>query len=135
MENYKNCVNSHKIKHSTVPHWTSGSSNVFKRIISNKKSRSIVMSEEVKSSNLIGILQSSRSTGMTQLQLRSWSWTSFNLKDCLIAWSASYLHHWLETKWYVKTRMTLLLLWIAFAMLSSTETPGLKSLSEIQPEK
>jgi hypothetical protein len=52
MENYENCVNSQKIKHSTVPHWTSGSSKVFKRLISNKKSRSIVMSEEVNSSNL-----------------------------------------------------------------------------------
>jgi hypothetical protein len=45
--------------------------------------------------NLIGILQSSRNTGMTQLLLRSWSWTSLNLNDCMIAWSASYLHHWL----------------------------------------
>jgi hypothetical protein len=27
LENYENCVNSQKIKHSTVPHWTSGSSN------------------------------------------------------------------------------------------------------------
>ena len=33
MENYENCVNSQKIRHSTVPHWTSDSSNVFKRLI------------------------------------------------------------------------------------------------------
>ena len=135
MKNYENCANSQKIKHSTVPHWTSGSSTFFKRLISNTKSCSIVMSYLIKCSNLIGILHFSKITGMTQLLLRSWSWTSFNFKDRMIAWSASYLHHWLETKWSVKTRMTLLLLWIAYTMLSSTETPGVKSLSAIQPEK
>jgi hypothetical protein len=42
---------------------------------------------------------------------------------------ASHWHHWLETKWSVKTRMTLQLLWIASTMLSRTETPGVKFLS------
>jgi hypothetical protein len=104
MVNYENCVNSQKSKHSTVPHWTSGNSALFKRLISNTKSFPIVISKWVKCFNLIGFSQSSRRTGMTQLLLRSWSPTSFNPKDRMIAWSASYWHHWLETKWSVDNR-------------------------------
>jgi hypothetical protein len=40
--NYENCVISQKSKHSTVPHWTSGNSALFKRLISNTKSCSQV---------------------------------------------------------------------------------------------
>ena len=53
MVNYENCVISQKSKHSTVPHWTSGNSALFKRLISDTKSFSIVISKWVKCFNLV----------------------------------------------------------------------------------